>query len=541
MTGYVLYLCADRVSLYRRSTDGCFLKFDEFTHDAQSIGRFNEIVAQWGGVAAKIILDVVEEEFQVTTIPHIRSGSARKSILERTLKRAFRTSSFTYAQRQGRDKDGRKDDRLLLCALMNEGVLVPWLDVFLTHNISIAGIFSLPIVSAEMVQWIGLGQGRGQRRTILVTTLESGLRISFFVKGRLKISRLIALDSVVAKEAVSVSRSHVLAEIEKTKKYLGRLRLLSTGDSLNIYVVSDHRSEELFSALGEVVHGDTYAAVTATELANALQLGIKNSNQDCESLFIQFAGHRELTNHYARPDHMRCYMVRAMKRPLLATCVTALFAALVFSSVNTLNAWQLGTERISLQQKIERLGKQHMALLSAMPASDINAQNVKSGVEAIDILKNRKSTPLPEMLSISKELSAFKAMKVDLFRWQGDQSRAIESTRESAPVVVPVDPTEIPDASIGGDALQERVDVVTLEGAIEPFKGDFRGAMATLQGLSQRLNSYATVRDVTFIVTPIKNGVSGEAGGRVGMDVDGPGSQSKKFSIEVVFGNSRDS
>ena len=86
--------------------------------------------------------------------------------------------------------EGRRDDRILFSAIVRPERIEPWLDALRGHEV--AGIHSLPMVSAGLLPLLGAEAGR-----VLLAT-ESGeghLRQTFFEDGRLVLSRLAPLPS----------------------------------------------------------------------------------------------------------------------------------------------------------------------------------------------------------------------------------------------------------------------------------------------------------------------------------------------------------
>ena len=61
-------------------------------------------------------------------MPHVGARD-REAILERKLTQIFRNVPYRHAQLQGRETEGRRDDRVLYTAVTNPEVLRPWLEI----------------------------------------------------------------------------------------------------------------------------------------------------------------------------------------------------------------------------------------------------------------------------------------------------------------------------------------------------------------------------------------------------------------------------
>ena len=100
---------------------------DSFQFDADETGRFHfaRYLQETPIIPCYMLVDVVEEEFRHDTVPHV-TGSDRRNLIERKLSRHYRSTPYVYHQLIGREKEGRRDDKLLLTALTNQDAITPW-------------------------------------------------------------------------------------------------------------------------------------------------------------------------------------------------------------------------------------------------------------------------------------------------------------------------------------------------------------------------------------------------------------------------------
>ena len=63
-----------------------------------------------------VIADVVEEEFREETVPHAFPWE-RRGLIRARAARVFPGARYLYAERLGREKSGRRDDRIRLSAI----------------------------------------------------------------------------------------------------------------------------------------------------------------------------------------------------------------------------------------------------------------------------------------------------------------------------------------------------------------------------------------------------------------------------------------
>jgi hypothetical protein len=162
----------------------------EFSPDSEGIMEFTEYLIKAAVVPAQLLVDLVEEDFRRETIPHV-TQSDRKAITTRLLDRHYRGELHVHVEHISRDKFGRKDDTLLLSALVNKDILEPWLMHMQEHNVPLAGIWSLPLISEKMLSAVT----KNEKNVMLISQqVSTAQRESYFSAGKLVLSRQAKLD-----------------------------------------------------------------------------------------------------------------------------------------------------------------------------------------------------------------------------------------------------------------------------------------------------------------------------------------------------------
>src|SRR5689334_8161209 len=83
-----------------------------FAYDEQGYDAFKRHLAQYKKLPVLIMVDAVEEDYRVESLPH-SIGSDRKEMVNRKLKQHYRNTPYVSARLQGRDSGKRRDDRYL--------------------------------------------------------------------------------------------------------------------------------------------------------------------------------------------------------------------------------------------------------------------------------------------------------------------------------------------------------------------------------------------------------------------------------------------
>jgi len=128
------------------------------------------------------LIDTKQETYQTTLMPHVL-GKEHRELMAHKVKRLFDQTVYTYGIVQGREMQGRRDDRVLFIA-----------NVITRHKVPLVGIYSLPLLTQNLLKYLPQSY-----YTLLVTytpqsNQPAGLRQSFFIQQKLQFSRLIPLN-----------------------------------------------------------------------------------------------------------------------------------------------------------------------------------------------------------------------------------------------------------------------------------------------------------------------------------------------------------
>ena len=119
----------------------------EFAVAGAGATAFERYLAGMADVPTHLFTDLAEEDFRLDTIPHVGTGD-REAILARKLAQIFRNTPYRHALLQGRETEGRRDDRVIYTAITNGEVLRPWLEIIERLKVPLAGIHSSAVFSA---------------------------------------------------------------------------------------------------------------------------------------------------------------------------------------------------------------------------------------------------------------------------------------------------------------------------------------------------------------------------------------------------------
>src|SRR5512135_1661861 len=127
----------------------------EFGVTAEGVAQLEAWLAEDAAVPVHLFTDLAEEDFRLDTIPHVGPRD-RDAILARKLAQMFRNTPYRHAVVQGREPDGRRDDRVLYTAITNPEVLRPWLEAIERLQAPLGGIYSAAVFSSAMLEALDL-------------------------------------------------------------------------------------------------------------------------------------------------------------------------------------------------------------------------------------------------------------------------------------------------------------------------------------------------------------------------------------------------
>src|SRR3954465_3491031 len=118
----------------------------EFAVSGAGASAFEAYLGNVRDVPTHLFIDLAEEDFRLDTIPHV-GARAREATLARKLNQIFRNTPYRHALLQGREPDGRRDDRVFYTAITNPELLRPWLDMIERLQVPLVGIHSSAVFS----------------------------------------------------------------------------------------------------------------------------------------------------------------------------------------------------------------------------------------------------------------------------------------------------------------------------------------------------------------------------------------------------------
>ena len=455
------------------------VQYIKYPHTEQGMQKFATWVAEFIDIPLDIIVDTADEEYRVEAIPHVFSN--RQELVLRKLDKLYRGTQYRIAQFIRTENISRKEGIYLCSALYPMGPLQGWMTHFQTLHIKFAGVYLLPVISSILLKHSKLNQ---YEHTLLLEKLPSGLRQSYFYRGHLYMSRLVA----------SVSDDNPSAtyqrETENMRLYLINKHYLGHETALTLLVIGKNLQPFEFNLLNTTTtYVDSYARYA--NKGNAIgAIGIEEQPE-----FIYLGA---LNNHYATLPNLATreltlnYRLSKMRQWLIGGTIIANFVFLL------LLGWLIilyEERQITLDEaKHDVALQQHRYDAAAKTQETLLAE--KSHLNAIQgldrLLNNAPQTPQKAMYMLSEALEAFPTIRLDKLDW----IFAADTTAKDSLWRVPKQNGNVVATPVPYESL-------FLEGSIVPFKGDYHGALVTLHKWLVYLQNNPLVSHAEIIQEPV--------------------------------------
>lgn len=469
MKHLLLFLSADHLHAQLMSRGGIVVQH-EFDSSPDNQKKFAAFLKK-SRHRTCLLVDLIEEDFRQETVPHL-FGSSRRALLERKFDQFYRGTPFRQATLLQRQKTGRRDDDMLFSALTNPSLIKPWLDILLAQQTPLAGIYSVPQISAPLVK-----DHLSDHLLLISWEKFSGLRQTYFSKHRLQISRLTPISGDQTFQQVAV------IELTRTYQYLKSLSLLPSGQTLDVRLLA--HSNDLIEIQAHLPRSADvrYDFVNLADIARQLKIDYQFTDSDASQLFLHQLTVRPPQTNYANATHTHYFKLWQLGHALSLAGGILLSGMLLWGAANLWQSSNYAAEVASLKEQAQLALNKTQKITQAFPNTYAPAADMKTGVSMMRKLGQYKHVPKEILIPISAALDRHTQIELDTLSWQ------ISATE-------PVAPNTLADVP---------AQVITLNGRLLDFASDYRAALNYLEQFQQSLSAQgyqATALEKPFDVSP---------------------------------------
>lgn len=497
-TPRILYISNSHAAMYEWQ-NGALLAPAVFTADDAGRDAFEQYVKTDTRTVISVLVDVIEEEFRNELVPHV-SGRDHAILVARRAEQAFRLTPYRLSVVQGRRATGKREDEVLLSGLTNPEIIKSWLEILSESKVPVRGMYSVAQLSADV-----LGRMKVTAKCALMITRQEfgGLRQSYFVNAKLKISRQTPASLADAAQYAEL----LFAEVNKTQRYLMRLKLVDRDDVLHVHVVSDDTEAD---ALRAVCRDSAFIQFHFHALNDALA-GVApgvSKHRYGEPLYVHSLRKRTPKSDYSTPLERRYNMYRRARIGLYGLSFAALMGGMVWTGVNSIDLRLMSEYASTANRLSDDMQDRYQRVLAEIPKTPVSPKSLRIGVEIANTLIDRRALPQPMIYALSGGLREFCNVRVRSIEWV--------PTHHPASVLLGQVPADQPEGTVENveESAREnssapesmpagKFQVALLRAEIIPFDGDYKKAFETVTRFVNALKRNANITDVTAVDLPL--------------------------------------
>lgn len=508
----LMFLTADRLMAYswhrtRLGPEAVFLPDEagrrQFGEFADELARHKRPVM--------VLTDLVEEDFRFDTVPHL-IGRERSAMLQRKLEQFYRSTPFRHSEFREREKEGRRDDRVLFSAITNPAWVAPWIELLLQRKLPVRGIYSVPLVSGHIARMVPASD-------LLLLTWErhAGLRQTYFKGGHVNFSRLTPFGA--GEQYANI----VVTETARTLQYLQSLSLLPVDHPLHIGVVCGSRERQDLAARLKNAARLRYVFLDLQEVAQRVKYTNPLPDSDCTGLLLHLLAQSKPANQYASEEQTHFHSLCEVRRFARLASVLTAAGCLLWAGLDFWQALDFARRTDELNAQVRVLENQYQEITRTFPEMPQSAAHMRNVVLAARALAASAPPPQDVLLPISEALSAFPNLQVNSLSWQvtsDPDAVQLDGGRAAAPPR-----PAAPGAAAPGAVYR----VALLRGEVRPFDHNYRKALDRVEALQALL----TQKGMSVVPLELPLDLRPQATLSGNLDL-APGGQRATFALKIV-------
>lgn len=496
-------------------------------------GDFESHLEALASVPTHVITDLAEEDFRVDTIPHLGARD-QEAVLTRRLSQIFRNTPYKHAITQGRDHEGRRDDRVVYTAITNGELLRPWVEALEGHQVPVEGIHSSAVFSGRLLEELELVFPH----TLLVTfTPGDALRQSYFRDKEIKFSRLTPLNLEDGENLGAL----LAGEVGRTWQYLDSLRYFGSADQLEVCVLVHAKDRPGIEPALRDYDQIKCRLLDIGQVAEKLGMKPPPDSSSAEEVLAHLFLRRRGENHYASSGLRRFALLRKARLAIGGAAGVVLLAGLAFGGWNLAFALQ-GRELDTITaRRIQDANRELEQITRSTPSLGADGQTMRDTVAFYSRSLREYPTLLAVLAPVSSVLDGYPKIRLTQVAWQAvDDENALPvlapmTPRDAPPLravtkAVAAAPPPAPGQSGEAPFSSGRHAVALLEGTVEVEGLDFRKALAQVQALAEEIGKIPGYR-ANVVDSPLD--VTSRVAITAKLGEGDPGTTRARFSLRV--------
>lgn len=500
--------------------------------------KMDQFFAEKTPPQVKIILNIYEEEFVFSNIPHVNRFD-RNRIVKRKLEQQFKSSELRKYFFQDRKLDGRQDDVVMLSAVRNAEYLDQLLDYLFSRKVPIEGIYSTITLMRLYLKPI-----IANRDVLVMTEIDNGstqrvaVRQSFYKDGHLKLSRVANI--YVANE--KTLRDDIQEELESSRLYLIREKYIRDDDKLNVVFIhsTDYLSDlsRRPSCMGDCFLLEHVSTEGLSEMLGATVDAEKIKYEDVSAVgAMQLHGgsySSEKTRYYQKHNKLRGYFRWASVAAVLG--FTALSLQLIFVTHSIGNGYE---ERLNATNRL------HASVLERKQTINTLEEDIDQIQIAVDLVDNVEAGNVDAhnlFVSIGSAFSRYPRLSIVELDWRGREADDQSADRSASDA----DEYDEDDSNDGYDdsgldddselvVPKSETQIVSLRAMPSQYGSNVRQMMRDIESLVAELKSDNHIVEVKVVKYPLNLDQDQMLRGRFADSEYQSFSADSSFDMELIY------
>ena len=521
MAKQFLYLTNDKlVALVWKG--GAIAERDVFGAAELASTAFTQYIAKHRDISTYVVTDLIEEDFRLDTVPHLR-GNDLDAVMGRKLAQLYRASPFRHGIIQGRESEGRRDDKVLYHAVTNPELLKPLLACLESANVPLEGIYSSAVLSGRLLQALNAFF----KHTLLVTIVpDFGLRQTYFQNKLIKFSRL---TPIIFDDGQPVGQL-IAAETSRTWQYLDSLRFFASGETLEVSILVHARDRQMVTDAIRTYPLIQYRFLDIDEVAAKLKLKPAPVSSHAEELLVHLYAQGRVENHFATPEQRRFGMFKRARFGLFALTAGILLAGSVGAGFNLYHASKISNEIDRRTEMTKPLQAEYRTVVSEISKQTAASETVRDASGFFNqYMRPAAAAPGDFVREFSQVFAEFPNIQLLQLVWVPvtdasvtptftasasvgasallSTSKAGNATAGGAVPNVPAPPPQAaqPVNELDPPLSDGKFQALIVEAAVSPFDGDYRKATNDINLFVARINQLPGVA-ASIITEPLDVG-----------------------------------
>ncbi|MBI5110176.1 MAG: hypothetical protein HZA62_15685 [Rhodocyclales bacterium] len=454
----------------------------EFSNEPAGLEALASYIKKHRSSLFFLLADIAEEGFQLEDLPYVQGGD-RNALLQRRLSQYFYNTPLSLAISLGRAKDGRRDEKILFAALTRAEAFAPWLDTLRESEAILAGVYSVPLVLAQL----GPQLLDTSDPVLLLTLSRGGVRQTFFDQGKLHFSRLSQLATRSVDEVGRVCAS----DSAKIFQYLVAQRQIPRGGALRTVILAEAAQTR---TLQDYCQSSTELQFEFADLgAAARKLKLKDlaGDSNADKLLMHRLATRAPDQQFAQASETRFHRLWKIRSALTSVAWVVFVACLLFAGKTGLKVAELQDQTELTRLATAEDTRRYDVILDGLPKVNLTPDNLRTLTSRYDALQKRLPAMEPMLVHLSQALNENPRIELGKLTWR--MADRPDAAANSAPGPKPAVPAS-PNAAAGWILIEIEAQLPLV------LVSDQRAQLALIDSFATRLQTQQT--DVRVLSRP---------------------------------------